>query len=77
MSKKAQQVIRNMVYILLLELFLLPAGIVLYLLHGFHIYHVILGFGYLYAFGLVIETAHILIKHLRFVDEKESQIVSK
>jgi hypothetical protein len=76
-SNNAETVIRNMVYILILELVLLPIGVFLYLIRGFHIYHVVLGFGYLYGIGLIVETANILIKHVKFVDTKENKEVPK
>ena len=73
MSPNVATAIRNIVYILILELVMLPVGIFLYLIMGFHIYHVVLGIGYLYGVVLITETANILIKHVRIVDDKEQE----
>ena len=78
MNQDTATIIRNMVYILILELVLLPFGVFLYLImKGFHIYHVFLGFGYLYGIGLIIETANLLIKKFKLLDSQEDQKVSK
>ena len=66
-----KQAIKNIVLILLLDLILFPLGVALYLFHGFHIVHVLLGMGYIYGFFMVFETANILIKHIRIVDDEE------
>ena len=65
--------IRNIVILLILDLIALPAGVALYLFHGFHIVHIALGFTYLYGIGLVYDTASILMKHVRIVNDPEAQ----
>lgn len=73
MSKNVQTILRNIVYILILELVLLPFGIFVYLNAGWHVYHVFLAFGYIYGIGLIIETANLLLKHVRIVNDEEVQ----
>lgn len=69
-----QTTIRNIVTILVLDLIALPAGIALYLVHGFHIVHVILGVGYLYGVLLVYDTATLLYKNIRIVSAHDDQV---
>ena len=71
MRTEMETAIKNAVYILILELILFPLGIVLYLFHGFHIYHAVLVFGYLYAIKLIAETANILLKHVHLIDKEK------
>jgi hypothetical protein len=65
--------IKNIVWILVLDLILFPLGVALWLFHGFHLVHVVLGFGYLYGFFMVFETANILLKHIRIVNDQEAE----
>lgn len=68
-QSKVQTVIRNIAFILVLDLILFPLAVALYLFHGFHIVHIVIGFGYVYGFFMVFETANLLYKHVRIVND--------
>lgn len=73
MSKEMEQAIRNLFFIVFIEMIGTPLGLWLYVFLGrWHIIHVMLGMGYLVAIIKLFEAANILVKHLRFVsDEKD------
>ncbi len=73
MSPNTQTILRNIVFILILELVMLPFGIFVYLQVGFHIYHVALAMGYLFGIIKIVETANLLLKHVRIVNDQEVQ----
>lgn len=68
-QSKVQTMVRNIAFILVLDLILFPLAVALYLFHGFHIVHIVVGFGYLYGFFMVFETMNLLYKHVRIVDD--------
>jgi hypothetical protein len=81
MNKIAQAILQNIFIIFVLQMACVPFGIFLWLVVGrWHIFHVFLGFGFLYSVLLIYETMQLVIKHVRFVDkdkEKTLQINTK
>lgn len=68
-QSKVQKIIKNIAFILVLDLILFPLAVALYLFHGFHIVHVVVGFGFLCGLFMVFETANLLYKHVRIVND--------
>ena len=73
MRPDIKQAIRNIVNIIALDLICLPFGIWIYIVHGFHIFHIVLVFGYVQALFKLYETAHILLKYVRIVNPDVEQ----
>lgn len=67
MKQVIETTIRNVLTILALDLILLPFGVFLFLVNGFHIFHVVVVFGYIYGLVLVYDTAVLLYNNIRIV----------
>lgn len=77
--EQRNKIIKNIAFILALDLILFPLAMALYLFHGFHIVHVVMGIGYLYGLVLIYDTVKLLYEHIRIVnnpsqDETQSDI---
>lgn len=68
-QSKVQRIIKNIAFILILDLILFPLAVALYLFHGFHIAHVVIGMGFVYGLLMVFDTANLLYKHIRVVND--------
>jgi hypothetical protein len=76
MDNGVKTIIRNVFTLFLIDFVLLPAGVALFLYHGFHILHVVLGMGYLYGVILAYDTAVLATKHIRLVNESQEETFS-
>ena len=69
-------IIRNIVYIIILQMVCFPLGVLLWIFLGhWHLAHLFLIFGYFYAIVLIVETANLLIKHVRLVDKDKEKVI--
>lgn len=71
MEKVIKTAIKNVLTILALDLILLPFGVFLYLVSGFHIFHLIVALGYIYGLILVYDTSALLYNNVRIVSIKD------
>lgn len=71
MEKVIKTAIKNVLTILALDLILLPFGVFLYLVSGFHIFHLIVALGYIYGLILVYDTSVLLYNNVRIVSIKD------
>lgn len=75
MNKELETAIRNMFFIVLIEMIATPLGLWLYVFLGrWHITHVILGMGYLAAIIKLFDTANILVRHIRIEKYEKKQV---
>lgn len=75
MSKEMEQAIRNLFFIVFIEMIGTPLGLWLYVFLGhWHIIHLMLGMGYVAAFFKLFDAANIIVKHVKFVSiEKDKE----
>jgi len=77
MSEQTKQIIRNIVFIIILDMVLAPFGLFIYFVHGFHIFHVVLAFGFIYGIISVFETANMIISKYRIVPRDSQTEISE
>jgi hypothetical protein len=76
MNNGIKTIVKNILILFVIDFIALPAGIALYLFHGFHIVHVVLGIGYLAGLVIVYDTAVLATKHIRLVNEPQDETFS-